>query len=169
MLALRVHTHMQKRLLLCDLKELYASFKQKYPLLKIGFSTFCSLRPKWCVLIGCSGTHSVCVCTVHQNVILMLGAVNLDKDHNELMDMMVCSRDSKMCMIHRCVNCPADNQALENYLYDQLQPDIDEGDDDEPPKIHFQQWTNVDRSDLVQQILPVEDFISLLIDKFIHC
>ena len=159
------NTHMQKRLLLCDLKELYASFKQKYPRLKIGFSTFCSLRPKWCVLIGCSGTHSVCVCTIHQNVVIMLGAVNLDKDHNELMDMMVCSRDAKMCMIHRCVNCPADNQALENYLYDQLQPDIDEGDDDEPPKIQFQQWTNVDRSDLVQQILPVEDFISLLIDK----
>ena len=109
------NTHMQKRLLLCDLKELYAAFKQNYPHLKIGFSKFCSLRPKWYVLVGCSGTHSVCVCTIHQNVILMLDAVNLDKDYYELMDMMVCSRVSKECMIHHCKNCIADTQAMENY------------------------------------------------------
>jgi hypothetical protein len=74
----------QKRLLLCDLKELYAAFKQKYPDLKVGFSKFCSLKPKWCVLVGCSGIHSVCVCTIHQNVVLMLGAVNLDKNQHKL-------------------------------------------------------------------------------------
>ena len=77
------------------LKELYAAFKQKYPDLKVGFSKFCSVKPKRCVLVGCSGTHSVCVSTIHQNVVLMLGAVNFDKNHHELMDMMVCSRDSK--------------------------------------------------------------------------
>ena len=118
------NTHMQKWLLLCDLKELYAAFKQNYPHLKTGFSKFCSLRPKWCVLVGCSGTHSVCVCTNHQNVILMLGAVNLDKDHHELMDMMVCSRDSKECMIHRCKNCPADAfpraRALKTQIFKKL-------------------------------------------------
>jgi hypothetical protein len=89
------NVHKQKRLLLCDLKELYAAFKQKYPDLKVGVSKFCSVKPKRCVLVGCSGTHSVCVCTIHQNVVLMLGAVKLDKNHHELMDTMVCSRDSK--------------------------------------------------------------------------
>ena len=95
----------------------------------------------------------------------MLGAVNLDKDHHELMDMMVCSRDLKECMIHHCKNCPADTQALENYLHDQLQPDIVEDDEAESINIQFQQWTTVDRLELVQQILPLEDFISLLVEK----
>ena len=157
------NVHKQKRLLLCDLKELYTAFKKTFPLLKVGFSKFCSLRPKWCVLVGCSGTHSVCVCTIHQNVVLMMSAVNLDKDHHELMDMMVCCRDSKQCMIHRCPNCPPDTQDLENYLFEQLQPEID--DEDDPCTIQFQQWTNVDRSEMVQQIMAVEDFISLLVEK----
>ena len=62
--------HKQKRLLLCNLSELYAVFKEKYPDLKIGLSKFCSLRPKWCKNIGSSGSHTVCVCTIHQNTIL---------------------------------------------------------------------------------------------------
>ena len=72
---------------------------------------------------------SLYVCTIHQNIILILGSVNLEKDHHELMDMMVFSRDSKECMIHDCKNCLADTQALVNYLHDQLQPDIDEDDE----------------------------------------
>ena len=71
-------------------------------------------------------THHVCVCTIHQNAVLMLGVVNLDKDHHELMDMIVCSRDSKECMVHRYPNCPVDTKALENYLLHELQPEIDE-------------------------------------------
>ena len=58
-LSVSRNLHMQKRLLLCGLKELYSSFKQKFPDVKVGFSKFCSLRPKWCVLVGSSGTHSV--------------------------------------------------------------------------------------------------------------
>ena len=54
--------HKQKRLLLCNLKELYALLIAQYPAVKIGLSRFCSLRPKWCVTVGSSGTHSVCVC-----------------------------------------------------------------------------------------------------------
>ena len=37
---------MQKRLILCNLKELFEAFKEKHPDTKIGFSKFCSLRPK---------------------------------------------------------------------------------------------------------------------------
>ena len=92
----------------------------------------------------------------------MLNAINLDKDHYGLMDIMVCSRDLKECMIHCCPNCPAD---LENYLIKQLQPEIDEGDDNDLITIQFQQLTNVDCSELAQEILPVEEFISFLVDK----
>ena len=62
----------QKRLLLC-------AFKKQHPEIKISFSKFCSLRPKWCILVERSGTHSVCVCAIHQNVSLMLKRVNLEK------------------------------------------------------------------------------------------
>ncbi len=63
----------QKRLILCNLKELYQLFKDEHPNERIGFSRFADLRPKkYCVL---AGAHSLCVCTIHQNVKLMhLGA-----------------------------------------------------------------------------------------------
>ena len=54
----------QKRLVLCNLRESYSKFKTDYPDAKIGFSKFASLRPKECVLAGACGTHSVCVCTI---------------------------------------------------------------------------------------------------------
>ena len=56
----------QKRLILSNLRELYRLFKDKHPEQKIGFSKFAELRPRHCVLAGASGTHSVCVCTIHQ-------------------------------------------------------------------------------------------------------
>ena len=60
--------HVQKRLILSNLKELYQDFKNKYLTEHIGFSKFAELRPTHCILAGGSGTHSVCVCTIHQNV-----------------------------------------------------------------------------------------------------
>ena len=39
---------------------------------KIGFSKFAELYPQHCVLAEASGTHAVCVCTIHQNVKLMM-------------------------------------------------------------------------------------------------
>ena len=68
--------HKQKRLLLGNLK-LYAAFKEKFQDSKVGFSKICALRPKWCKTIGSSGTHSVCVCAIHQNTILACHLLNL--------------------------------------------------------------------------------------------
>lgn len=64
--------YVQKRLVLSNLKELYQHFKEKHPNCKVGFSKFAELRPKQCILAGGSGTHTVCVCTYHENVKLML-------------------------------------------------------------------------------------------------
>ena len=63
---------------LCNLQELYTAFKEKHPNVNIGFSKFCALRPKWCVLAGSKMTHSVCVCSAHQNVELLVNAMNWD-------------------------------------------------------------------------------------------
>ena len=64
----------QKRLLLCNLKEEYHHFRSIHPDIRVGFSTFASLRPKECVLAGASGTH----CIKTQNRCL-LGVKNEEK------------------------------------------------------------------------------------------
>ena len=74
---------MSIRLILCNLKVLYAAYKFKY------FLKFCSLQPKWCVPAGPKGTHSVCVCTIHQNVKLILGAIGLEKLYYEIIEIIV--------------------------------------------------------------------------------
>lgn len=65
-------TQVQKRLILSNLKELFQRFREEYPAEKIGFSKFASLRPRHCVLAGASGTHTICVCVIHQNIKLMM-------------------------------------------------------------------------------------------------
>ena len=65
----------QKRFPLGNLKEIFLRFKKENSE-KIGFSSFFALRPKECVTVGSSGAHSVCVCIIHQNVELMVAAIN---------------------------------------------------------------------------------------------
>ena len=55
---------------------LYAAFKEKHPNVNIGSPKFCALRPKWYVLAGSKMTHSVCVCSAHQNAVLLVDAMN---------------------------------------------------------------------------------------------
>ena len=89
--------HMQKRLILCNLKELYVMFKEQHPNVKIGFSKFCSLRPKRCILVGASGSNSVCVCTIHQNVSLLTDAIHID--YHDLVKMVVCNSENRECTV----------------------------------------------------------------------
>jgi hypothetical protein len=57
-------------------ERVYSHFKNSHP---VEFSKFASLRPRNCIMAGASGTHSVCVCTVHQNVKLMLEACKISE------------------------------------------------------------------------------------------
>ena len=50
-----------KRLILCNLNEVSTAFKDKHPDLKISFSKFASLRPKWCITVELKGAYSVCM------------------------------------------------------------------------------------------------------------
>ena len=59
--SIKKNHHMQKRLLLCNLNELHNAFLKAHPNMKIIFSKFCSMRPKWCITSSSSGTYSVCV------------------------------------------------------------------------------------------------------------
>ena len=61
---------------ICNSQELYTIFKEKVLNVNIGFSKFCVLRSKWCVLTGSNITCSVCVCNAHQNVVLLVDAMD---------------------------------------------------------------------------------------------
>ena len=68
---------------LFNLQELYITFKEKHQNVNIGFSKFCALRPKWCVLASSKMTHSVCVCSANQNVVLLVDAMDWDLIYKE--------------------------------------------------------------------------------------
>jgi len=70
--------------------------------------------------------------------------------------MMVCSTENKMCMIHRCPNCPG-MAAVKEYLQGAIESDL--GED-----IMFQQWQGTDRAMLVSQAATVEEFIEITLE-----
>ena len=114
--SIKRNVHMQKRLLLCNVNELFAQFKEEHPNIKICRSSFASLRPKWCVTVDTTGSHSVCVCIYHQNVKLMIDACKFKTDQHTLTDLIVCDRNNRDCMIHRCDSCPGVEPLREHLL-----------------------------------------------------
>ena len=159
--------HIQKRLVLCNLKEAYESFKSKYPTLKIGFSKFAELRPKNCVLAGASGTHSVCVCTIHQNVKLMiLGSklAQLTKDnqyvitcYNDCLAKMICYPPQSQCYLDDCTNCPG-TSTLKVLLQQIMEDNFVE-------EVTYKQWVSVDHSNLETITNNTDTFIDSLCEK----
>ena len=86
--TIKKNVHKQKRFLLCNLHELYVLFKEQNPVLNIGFSKFCSLRPKWCVTVGSTDTQPVCVLyTIHQNAKVLVNATKTGHTNKQLMEM----------------------------------------------------------------------------------
>ena len=67
-------------------------------------------------------------------------------------------------MIHRCASCPGIENVKQHLNTILLTPDVDDGDDDNDnddydQTIIFQQWTTVDRSELISQTLDIKEFI----------
>lgn len=155
--SIRRNIYEQKCLILCNLRELYSSFKVKYPGIQVGFSTFAALRPKQCILAGSCGTHSVCVCTIHQNVQLLLSEIKLTETYHDLIKMVICS-DNRKCMLRLCEQCP-DITVLKTFL----EQKFEEYDPDDI--IEYSQWVSTDRMDLVRQVSKLSDFIDLLVSK----
>ncbi|XP_076805803.1 uncharacterized protein LOC143449468 [Clavelina lepadiformis] len=138
-----------------EVTELYATFCEKYPELKIGFSKFCSLRPKWCVPVSSKGSHSVCVCIQHQNSILLVNATNNNETYKTLIDKIVCSTENKMCMLHRCEQCPG-FQALEGFLLAQYDEEFDD-------EVQCQQWKSTDTMDLITVLMTRYEWIQEIV------
>ena len=164
----------QKRLLLCNLREAYLLFKEKYPELKIGVSKFAQLRPKETVFPGSGGTHSVCVCTIHQNFKLMFLGANLNSieefqkliptvetgcmthplSYKHLIALTMCNPSQPSCNLGTCEFCPRTEklmQAMEDIFMDLS---IDE--------IQYCNWVSVDRTNLIQLVNDVPSFLDIL-------
>ena len=131
------NVHKQKQLVLCNLSELYSVFRDKYPNIKIGFSKFCTLRPKWCVLAGSSGTYSVCVRSTHQNAVLLVDPIDWEYTYKDLIKKVVCDPDNKLCMMHCCESCPG-SAALKKFLDDKI------SHLDMNSEFHYCQWQTTD-------------------------
>ncbi len=134
----------QRRLVLCNLKEVYQIFKKTYPNTKIGFSSFAALRPGHCVLANSSGTHSICVCIYHQNIKLMFNkikSINLlsheEGSYQDLISQIICANPSTSCYLNECTTCPGTDNFREELSAEFLENNIDE--------ITFKQWQKVDR------------------------
>ena len=158
---------MQKRLILSNLRELYHSFKDKHPEQKIGFSKFAELRPRHSVLAGASGTHSVCVCTAHQNMKLMMQSIKLGElttsdgkslqTYQHCISQAICNPPLPSCYLGNCNSCPG-FASLEEVLRSVL-------DDNLIDYVMFKQWVSVDRSTLDTFSKPADEFIEFFCDK----
>ena len=142
---------------ICNLQELYTTFKEKYQNEKIGFSKFCALRPKWCLLAGSKMTHSVCVCSTHQNVVLLVDAMDWDLTYKDLIKKIVCNTESNKCIMHRCESCPG-TATLKEFLDQEL----NKREDDE--KFNYCQWDTMDRAILTTFTTTYEKYKETLID-----
>lgn len=160
---------LQKRLLLMDLRGLFLTYKETSPEFPVGFSTFAQLRPKHCVLAGSSGTHSMCVCTIHQNCKLLLDGIDIKKltsnsqtvitDYKDCLRMITCKSPTEACNLNECDKCPSINLVLQ-FLSDLLE-------DRQITEVKYSNWTGTDRSTLLTQIMSVPDYFEELRDKLL--
>ena len=157
----------QKRLVLSNLKEVYQVFKEKYPDKPIGFSKFADLRPKHCILAGASGTHAVCVCTIHQNVkLMMMGGkiAGLTADdsiplttYDTCLAQIICNPPQPQCYLNTCSFCPGIS-----HLKDRLRALMD---DNLVDSIIYKQWVSVDRCTLETFCKSADDFVDVFCEK----
>ena len=64
-------------------------------------------------------THSVCVCSAHQNVVLLVDAMDWDLTYKDLTKKIVYNRESNKCIIHRCESFPG-TATLKEFLDQQF-------------------------------------------------
>ena len=87
-MLVRVKEYMSKNFAtcnsLCNLEELYTAFIEKHPNINNVFSNFCSLISKWCVLAGSKMVHCACICGAHQNVVLLVDAMDWNLTYKDL-------------------------------------------------------------------------------------
>ncbi|CAJ1061238.1 uncharacterized protein LOC119727986 [Xyrichtys novacula] len=153
-----IKQHARKHLMLCNLHEAYEFFKELHPDVKVGFSKFAELHPRQCVLAGSSGTHSICVCTTHQNIKLMFTGCKSDsvtkgefKHYRHCLAAIQCNPPRIECFFGKCLQCPGTDR-----LREKLERNMQE---DMIAQIQYKQWTSTDRSNLETRVQTVPEFM----------
>lgn len=157
-----VRNHVQKRLILCNLNELYTQFKEENMNMKIGFSKFAQLRPKHCVLAGSSRTHTVCTCLHHENIKLMILGANIKKitnserlslsNYKDCINATMCKEPKVECHERRCNTCP-DMTKMKEYL-------INIFDKNCVSEVKFDLWQQTNRCTLETLVYDVDSFVT---------
>jgi len=82
------------------------------------------------------------------------------ESYKELMQKLVCSTESRECMLHRCSNCPGIDQ-----LRTFLEGLFDSADNDSDDIVAYKQWTHDGQSKLQSVTETVSDFINTLCSR----
>lgn len=147
-----VKVKMQKRLLQFSLREVYQLFKLKYKNdVKIGFSKFADLRPKYCIIAGEKETWNCCVCVYCQNLKLSMKPFINETKIQSMLEQIVCDFNSEHCMLHDCNKC-ANLSEVETIVETNIDADKE--------FFTYKQWstdstlieTTVDRADFISNV-----------------
>ena len=132
--------------------------------MKIGVSKFAMLRAKECVLEGAGGAHSVCVCTIHNNVKLMMYGSRIAeaterlevalKHHANTSALTMCSLSLAACNLGSCEQCSGSKTLMAKIL--------ECFDEKGLYEIAYKQWRSRGRSKLETIIEPATEFEKLL-------
>ena len=141
--------HVQKRLVLSNLREMYSEFKETFPGRKIGFSKFAELRPKHCVLAG----------AIHQNVKLMSLEMQIPElpTYHHCLAKTLWNPPHPRCYLGECDICPGIETLREELLTCFDETDVEQ--------IVYKQWVSTDRSTLETFCSPYEDFVDAFCEK----
>ena len=82
-------------------------------------------------------THSVWVCSAHQNVVLLVDAMDWDLTYKDLMKKIVCNTERNKYIMHRCEPCPGTA-----FLKEFLDQEPNKNEDDE--KFIYCQWVTTE-------------------------
>ena len=105
---------------ICNLQELYTAFKEIQSYGNIGLIKFCVLRLKWCALVGSKMTHSVCVCSTHQNVVSLVHAMGWDLTYKGLIKKTFYNPESNKCIIMHWFESCSGTATLKEFLDQEL-------------------------------------------------
>lgn len=159
--------HVQKRLLLADLHEIFYLYKKEHEHVKIGFTKFTQLRPPYCVLAGSSGTHNVCVCVYHENIKLLLDAIDLQsltkntslilENYHDCIEATVCANAHDECYLGECLDCPNMSGLRKHLLECFERKNI--------LQIEYESWLQTDRCTIASKSVSIYEYMDILGDK----
>lgn len=135
-------------------------------------SKFATLRPPECVLAGASGTHTVCVCAIHQNFKLKFEGASFDEiltneghkvfeSYRKILEYNLCDKPTESCFLGKCKkrNC-SDLSKLKNVLFSHIDANFIE-------EIRYKAWVQQERCSLIDVIEDSSSFIDIFL-KEIH-